>query len=99
MVRRVGLTDSLKIMVTNAYQLLTGSKGVDGAPVADVGKYNVRFDVWMVVVVVCCVVFWCVVCVWWGEGEGGFLFINVLRIYQSLSPPPSFSLQPPHHHQ
>lgn len=40
--RRVGLTDSLKIMVTNAFQLLTGSRGVDGAPVADVGKYNVR---------------------------------------------------------
>lgn len=38
----MGLTDSLRIMATNAYQLLTGSKGVDGAPVADVGKYNVR---------------------------------------------------------
>lgn len=41
--RRVGLADSLKIMVTNAYQLLTGSRGLDGAPVADVGKYNVRY--------------------------------------------------------
>lgn len=38
----MGLADSLKIMVTNAYQLLTGSRGLDGAPVADVGKYNVR---------------------------------------------------------
>ncbi len=38
----MGLADSIRIMATNAYQLLTGTRGVDGAPVADVGKYNVR---------------------------------------------------------
>uniref|UniRef100_I2CNY8 Cytochrome P450 enzyme n=1 Tax=Nannochloropsis gaditana (strain CCMP526) TaxID=1093141 RepID=I2CNY8_NANGC len=36
----VGWFDSCKIFLSNAYQLVTGSKGLDGAPVADVGKYN-----------------------------------------------------------